>query len=254
MSAKRLHADRCVIGLWRGYVKAQFYVPRPDSGDAFPATRRCSRAWRAPWRKSIEIRDDPAALKALAALEEDLWEQGWERTRRAPGAEWYELRFRPATSASRPPAASHLRQVTRGPTMQTKSTRAFECLPGHWSGLRRGRSAGSAVSASRSDPPRSTTGRCRRTSSVRSAGTCGMKPKPPERLGGVERSRPGAARHDPRRGPRDGGRDPRRHGVHPARGRRAIHRGGGGDAPELAAQLRIEERELEAGGTSREST
>jgi hypothetical protein len=68
--------------------------------------------WRPPWRKSIEIRDDPAALKALAALEEDLWEKGWERTRRAPGAEWYELRFRPATSASRPPAASHLRQVT----------------------------------------------------------------------------------------------------------------------------------------------
>ncbi len=27
-----------------------------------------------------------------------------------------------------------------------------------------------------------------------------------------------------------------------------------GDEPELAAQLRIEERELEAGGTSREST
>ena len=50
--------------------------------------------WRAPWRKPIQIRDDPAALEALAALEEDLWKKGWERTRRAPGAEWYELRFR----------------------------------------------------------------------------------------------------------------------------------------------------------------
>ena len=114
MSAKRLHADRCVIGLWRGYVKAQFYVPRRESGDVLCYSPMFA-TWRAPWREPIELRDDPAALKALAALEEDLWEKGWERTRRAPGAEWYELRFRPATSASRPPVASHLRQVTPGP-------------------------------------------------------------------------------------------------------------------------------------------
>ena len=114
MPSKRLSADRCVIGLWRGYVKAQFYVPKPHGGDALCYSPMFT-TWRPPWRKSIEIRDDPAALKALAALEEDLWERGWERTRRAPGAEWYELRFRPATSASRPPAAPHLRQVTSRP-------------------------------------------------------------------------------------------------------------------------------------------
>ncbi len=114
MPSKRLRPDRCVTGLWRGYIKAQFYVQRRDRGDAFCYSPMFT-TWRAPWRKSIEIRDDPAALKALAALEEDLWEKGWERTRRAPGAEWYELRFRPATSASRPPAASHLRQVTSRP-------------------------------------------------------------------------------------------------------------------------------------------
>ena len=114
MSSKRLRGDRCVIGLWRGYVKAQFYVPRRDGSDAFWYSPMFT-TWRAPWRKSIEIRDDAAALKALAALEEELWEKGWERTRRAPGAEWYELRFRPATSASRPPAASHLRQVRSRP-------------------------------------------------------------------------------------------------------------------------------------------
>ena len=114
MSSKDLRADRCVIGLWRGYVKAQFYVPRRDGGGAFCYSPMFT-TWRAPWRKSIEIGDDPAALKALAALEDDLWERGWERTRRAPGAEWYELRFRPATSALRPPAASHLRQVRSRP-------------------------------------------------------------------------------------------------------------------------------------------
>ena len=32
MSSKRLRADRCVIGLWRGYVKAQFYV-RDDGSE-----------------------------------------------------------------------------------------------------------------------------------------------------------------------------------------------------------------------------
>lgn len=124
MSAKRLHADRCVIGLWRGYVKAQFYVPRRESGDVLCYSPMFA-TWRAPWRESIELRDDPAALKALAALEEDLWEKGWERTRRAPGAEWYELRFRPATSASRPPAASHLRQVTPGPDHSNEVDASF---------------------------------------------------------------------------------------------------------------------------------
>ena len=36
--------------------------------------------------------------------------------------------------------------------------------------------------------------------------------------------------------------------MHPPQGCGAIHRGGEGDDPEIAAKLRIEERELEAGG------
>jgi hypothetical protein len=40
----------------------------------------------------------------------------------------------------------------------------------------------------------------------------------------------------------------RARGLHPPRGRRTLHRGGRGDEPELAEDLRIEERELEAGG------
>jgi hypothetical protein len=165
MSSMRLPADRCVIRLWRGYVKAQFYVPRRDSGDVFCYSPMFA-TWRAPWRKSIEICDDPAALNALAALEEDLWEKGWERTRRAPGAEWYELRFRPATSASRPPAASHLRRVTSRPDHSNEVDARVRVSSRLLARLRRGRSAGSAVSAIRSDPPRSTRGRNRRTSSV----------------------------------------------------------------------------------------
>jgi hypothetical protein len=37
---------------------------------------------------------DPSARAALAALKADLLAEGWERMRRAPGTEWYELRFR----------------------------------------------------------------------------------------------------------------------------------------------------------------
>ena len=138
MSSKRLRADRCVISLWRGYVKAQFYVR--DGGDVCYSPM--FKTWRAPWQKSIEIRDDPAALKALAALEDDLWEKGWERTRRAPGAEWYELRFRPATSASRPPAASHLRQVTSRPDRSNEVAARFRSTRGqHGGSVSQGRPA-----------------------------------------------------------------------------------------------------------------
>jgi hypothetical protein len=64
--------------------------------------------------------EDAEALEALAALEASLWEQGWERMRRAAGANWYELRFRPATSDTRPPAAFAIRPVGSRSRNQSK--------------------------------------------------------------------------------------------------------------------------------------
>ncbi len=91
--------QRCSIGLSRGYVTAQFYAREPRSPGA-PFVSQSFRAWRLPWKDGKPAKENPSARAALAALETDLLAQGWERMRRAPGAEWYELRFRRATSAS----------------------------------------------------------------------------------------------------------------------------------------------------------
>ena len=125
MSSKRLPADRCVIRLWRGYVKAQFYVPRRDGGDAFCHSPMFT-TWRPPWRTSIEIRDDPAALKALAALEEDPGrEAGSERGgRRAPSGMSFGFGRLPRLHAR--PRHPIYDRSRRGPTIQTRSTRAFD--------------------------------------------------------------------------------------------------------------------------------
>jgi hypothetical protein len=44
-----------------------------------------------------------SARAALAALRDDLLTAGWTRMRRAPGTEWYELRFRRDAAAIREP-------------------------------------------------------------------------------------------------------------------------------------------------------
>lgn len=48
----------------------------------------------APVGEPRAMQNDPSVLAALEALEADLLARGWERMRRAPGSEWYELRFR----------------------------------------------------------------------------------------------------------------------------------------------------------------
>lgn len=84
---------QCSIALWRGYVKAQFYAHEQGHAEAlrespfFPT-------WHFPWEDSEPLEADPRARAALAALRADLLADGWERMRRAPGTEWYELRFR----------------------------------------------------------------------------------------------------------------------------------------------------------------
>jgi hypothetical protein len=91
--------DQCAIALWRGYVNAQFYARPPDRDEAL-CWSPVFRAWRLPWAEPTPIWDDQAAVGALAALETTLYEGGWERIRRAARADWYELRFRRATSAA----------------------------------------------------------------------------------------------------------------------------------------------------------
>lgn len=88
------------VALWRGYVTAQFYVREQGHDDALGFSQTF-RTWRLPWEDGEPMEKDPSALAALAALEADLLAQGWERMRRAPGSEWYELRFRRAKSTVR---------------------------------------------------------------------------------------------------------------------------------------------------------
>jgi hypothetical protein len=92
--------DQCSIALWRGYVSAQFYVRSRDHDGAFGFSQ-AFRTWRFPWRKNTPLKEDPSVLAALVALETDLLSHGWERMRRAPGSQWYELRFRREGSAPR---------------------------------------------------------------------------------------------------------------------------------------------------------
>jgi hypothetical protein len=96
---KKPPQQRCSIGLSRGYVTAQFYAREQDSSEPLGVSRPF-RAGHLPWSDSKPTRQDPNARAALAALEADLLAEGWERMRRARGAEWYELRFLREKSAS----------------------------------------------------------------------------------------------------------------------------------------------------------
>ena len=84
---------QCSIALWRGYVAARFYARARDRDEAFGFSEPF-RTWCLPWETLVPIEEDPRALAALEALEAELLARGWERMRRAPGAKWYELRFR----------------------------------------------------------------------------------------------------------------------------------------------------------------
>ena len=81
------------IALWRGYVKAKFYLRDPQSGEAH-AESPAFRTWRFPWQGRKALQEDPAAVAALAALRSDLLSRGWERVPRAPSSEWFEFRYR----------------------------------------------------------------------------------------------------------------------------------------------------------------
>ena len=84
---------QCSIALWRGYVKAQFYAHEQGHAEALSESPFFP-IWHFPWEHSEPLEADPRAQAALAALRADLLADGWERMRRAPGTEWYELRFR----------------------------------------------------------------------------------------------------------------------------------------------------------------
>jgi hypothetical protein len=105
-----------VIALWRGYIAGRFYAHFADHDGAFSLSPSF-QTWAFPWQQRLPITEDPAALEALETLEADLLEQGWEKMRRAPGSEWYELRFRRPRrrhAVSRPETAEpapHLRAV-----------------------------------------------------------------------------------------------------------------------------------------------
>jgi hypothetical protein len=94
--------QHCSIALWRGYVTAQFYVREPGNSDE-PRFSPSFRTWHFPWEGSEPLEADLSARAALAALRDDLLAAGWTRMRRAPGTEWYELRFRRDAAAIREP-------------------------------------------------------------------------------------------------------------------------------------------------------
>ena len=85
--------QQCSIALWHGYVTAQFYVREQGHGEPLRVSPFFS-TWHFPWEHSEPLEADPRARAALAALRADLLANGWEPMRRAPGTEWYELRFR----------------------------------------------------------------------------------------------------------------------------------------------------------------
>jgi hypothetical protein len=95
---KRPPQQRCSIALSRGYATAQFFARMQGVPGAL-CVSPSFRAWRLPWNRK-PTKQNLSARAALAALEADLLAQGWERMRRAPGTDWYELRFRREKTAS----------------------------------------------------------------------------------------------------------------------------------------------------------
>ena len=86
--------NQCVITLWRGYGAARFYAQLQDREEVF-CLSPTFRTWSLPWQEFKPVQHNaPSVVAALASLEAELLEQGWERMRRAPGSKWYELRFR----------------------------------------------------------------------------------------------------------------------------------------------------------------
>jgi len=121
---KRPQQQRCSIGLSRGYVTAQFFVREPGSPGAV-CVSQSFRLWRLPWKERAPTKENPSARAALADLEADLLAQGWERMRRAPGTEWYELRFR------RDKTASLLRPAPARPSAQPSTRLSASRTPAH---------------------------------------------------------------------------------------------------------------------------
>jgi hypothetical protein len=121
--------QQCSIALWRGYVSAQFYVRGKELEGALGLSPTF-RSWRLPGTAHRPMREDPSVLAALTALEAELLSDGWERMRRAPGSEWYELRFRRASesrstrSGSNGSPAPHLRAVDAPPASSGPTTSA----------------------------------------------------------------------------------------------------------------------------------
>jgi hypothetical protein len=112
----------CVIGLWRGYVMAQFLaiVLRPDGSEHVVAMSP-----RFPWRPGIAPSSDQDSVsRAFEALLGELEAGGWEwveagepfpdRGARRGGRLWYELRFRRQVSPTRRGAAEHRTNLRSG--------------------------------------------------------------------------------------------------------------------------------------------
>jgi hypothetical protein len=104
--------QQCSIALWRGFVSGQFYVRWKDREGALSLSPTF-RLLRLPWEAGNSLQTNPTVLDALAGLNAELLSKGWERMRRAPGSEWYELRFRRATPTEDESQASptHLRAL-----------------------------------------------------------------------------------------------------------------------------------------------
>lgn len=121
--------QQCSIALWQGYVSAQFYARGKDLEGALGLSP-AFRMWRLPWSASRPMREDLRVLAALVALEADLLSDGWQRMRRAPGSEWYELRFRRGSGSrstgarSNGSPASQLRAVEAPPESTPLTTSA----------------------------------------------------------------------------------------------------------------------------------
>ena len=116
--------NQCVIALWRGYGASRFYAYQEDREEVF-CLSPTFRTWSLPWQQCELMHKDPPVVAALADLEAELLERGWERMRRASGSKWYELRFRrpqsgegflgrPAAQASKRKSGSHLQGVRSG--------------------------------------------------------------------------------------------------------------------------------------------